>query len=64
MSFGSVITIKLSIYLITAKVLVVLVIILVIVLALILIIVIAIYKEGNIYFLTKAFLLLYNNQRL
>jgi len=63
-SFRSTVTIGLSIYLIIAKVLVVLVaisVISVVVLALILIIVAAVYKEGSIRFLTRVFLLLYNN---
>ena len=51
MSFRSTVTIRLSIYLITAKVLV----ILVVVSALILIIVVVIYKESSIYSLTGVF---------
>ena len=64
MSFKSAVGIRLSIYLITAKVSVVLVAILVIsvvILALILIIVAAIRKKGSIYFSTRVFLFLYNN---
>ena len=63
-SLKSAVTVGLSIYLITAKVLIILVailVILVMVSALILIIVTVIYKESNIYFLAGVFLLLYNN---
>ena len=61
MFFRSAVSIWLSVYLITAKVLVISVAILVIISALILIIVVAIRKEGSIYFLTRVFLFLYNN---
>ena len=64
MSFRSAVTIRLSIYLIAAKVSVILIaisVVLVMVSALILTVVAAVYKEGSIYFLARVFLLLYNN---
>ena len=61
MSLKSAVSIWLSVYLITAKVLVILVVILVIVSALILIMVALIRKKGSIRSLTKVFLFLYNN---
>ena len=61
MSLKSAVSIWLSVYLITAKVLVILVVILVMVLALILIVIAAIYKKGSIHSLTVVFLFLYHN---